>query len=63
MVVDRRSTDGEAFGMEGLDFIILGATEYEAGDNNDPAAEESICSDNEAPVSIFNLIRPVALMQ
>ncbi|KAL1208003.1 hypothetical protein V5N11_022047 [Cardamine amara subsp. amara] len=73
MVVERRSTDSEVFGMEGLDFVILGSTEYEAGDNNDPeyeagdnndpATEESICSDSEAPDSLYNLIRPVALMQ
>uniref|UniRef100_A0A1J3FRE9 C3H1-type domain-containing protein n=1 Tax=Noccaea caerulescens TaxID=107243 RepID=A0A1J3FRE9_NOCCA len=64
MVLDGSSTDSEAFGMEGLDFIILGAaTEYESGDNNDTAIEQSISSDNEEPVSIYNLIRPVALMQ
>lgn len=49
--------------MECLDFIILGATECEAGDNNDPATEQSISSDSESPISIYNLIRPVALMQ
>ncbi|XP_024007844.1 uncharacterized protein At1g21580 isoform X2 [Eutrema salsugineum] len=63
MIVDRRSTDSEDFGMEGLDFIFLGASEFEASDNNDPATEQSISSDNEAAVSIHNLIRPVALMQ
>ncbi|CAA7016644.1 unnamed protein product [Microthlaspi erraticum] len=64
VLLDGRSTDSEAFGMEGLDFIILGAaTEYESGDNNDTATEQSVSSDNEEPVSIYNLIRPVALMQ
>lgn len=62
MVVDRRPTNSADFGIEdGLDFIFLGATEYEAGDNL--AAEESVSSASEEPVSVYNLIRPVALMQ
>ncbi|XP_023644996.1 uncharacterized protein At1g21580 isoform X2 [Capsella rubella] len=63
MILDRCSTDSEVFGMEGLDFIILGTTEYEAGDNSDPATEQFISRDNDSPISIYNLIRPVALMQ
>ncbi|KAF2591635.1 hypothetical protein F2Q70_00040314 [Brassica cretica] len=63
MVVDRRPTNSADFGIEGLDFIFLGATEYEAGDNSDLAAEESVSSASEEPVSVYNLIRPVALMQ
>ncbi|KAL0698037.1 hypothetical protein Bca4012_054159 [Brassica carinata] len=64
MVVDRRPTSNSAdFGIEGLDFIFLGATEYEAGNNSDPAAEQSVSSASEEPVSVYNLIRPVALMQ
>ncbi|CAF2109866.1 unnamed protein product [Brassica napus] len=64
MVVDRRPTNSADFGIEeGLDFIFLGATEYEAGDNSDLAGEESVSSASEEPVSVYNLIRPVALMQ
>ncbi|CAH2033536.1 unnamed protein product [Thlaspi arvense] len=63
MVVDRLSADSEVLGMEGLDFIFLGAPEYETGENSDRATEQSISSDGEAPLSIYNLIRPVALMQ
>ncbi|XP_010459864.1 PREDICTED: uncharacterized protein At1g21580-like isoform X1 [Camelina sativa] len=63
MVFDRCSTDSEVFGMEGLDFIALGNTEYEACDNSDPATEQSISRDSDSPISIYNLIRPVALMQ
>ncbi|XP_056852423.1 uncharacterized protein At1g21580-like isoform X2 [Raphanus sativus] len=64
MVVDRRPTSNSAdFGIEGLDFIFLGATEYEAGDNSDLAAEQSVPSASEEVVSVYNLIRPVALMQ
>nr|VDD06981.1 unnamed protein product [Brassica rapa] len=64
MVVDRRPTNSADFGIEeGLDFIFLGDTEYEAGDNSDLAAEESVSSASEEPVSVYNLIRPVALMQ
>lgn len=63
MVFNRRSTDSEVFGMEGLDYITLGTTEYEASDDNDPATVQSISSDSESPISIYNLITPVALMQ
>ncbi|KAF3495029.1 hypothetical protein DY000_02055280 [Brassica cretica] len=48
MVVDRRPTNSADFGIEeGLDFIFLGATEYEAGDNSDLAGEESVSSASE----------------
>jgi len=63
MVFNRRSTDSEVFGMESLDFITLGTAEYEAGDDNDPATVQSISSDSESLISIYNLITPVALMQ
>ncbi|XP_018462521.1 uncharacterized protein At1g21580 isoform X2 [Raphanus sativus] len=64
MVVDRLPTSNSAdFGIEGLDFIFLGATEYEEGDNNDLAAGESVSSASEEPGLVYNLIRPVALMQ
>ncbi|CAN8312832.1 unnamed protein product [Cochlearia groenlandica] len=64
MLVDRHPTEeGDVFGTEGLEFITLGFSEYEAGDNNDSAEEQSISRDSQEPVSIRNLIRPVALMQ
>ncbi|KAL0795156.1 hypothetical protein Bca101_066533 [Brassica carinata] len=63
MVVDRRPADSEDFGTEGIEFISLGATEDEAGDNNEQATEQSISSDSEEPASIYDLIRPVALMR
>ncbi|XP_013585492.1 PREDICTED: uncharacterized protein At1g21580 isoform X1 [Brassica oleracea var. oleracea] len=63
MVVDRHPTESEDFGTEGIEFISLGATEEEAGDNNDQATEQSISSESEEPASIYELIRPVALMR
>ncbi|KAJ4916334.1 Zinc finger C-x8-C-x5-C-x3-H type family protein [Raphanus sativus] len=63
MVVERRPAESEHFGTEGLEFISLGATEYEAGDNTDQATEQSISSESEERASIYDLIRPVALMR
>lgn len=63
MVVDRHPTESEDFGTEGIEFISLGATEEEAGDNNDQANEQSISSESEEPASIYELIRPVFLMR
>uniref|UniRef100_M4DN42 Uncharacterized protein n=2 Tax=Brassica campestris TaxID=3711 RepID=M4DN42_BRACM len=63
MVVDRHPTESEDFGKEGFEFISLGATEEEAGDNNDQATEQSISSESEEPASIYELIKPVALMR
>ncbi|CAH8354556.1 unnamed protein product [Eruca vesicaria subsp. sativa] len=63
MVVNRRPVDNEDFGTQGLEFISLGATEYEAGDNNHPGTEQSMSSESEEPASVYDLIRPVALMR
>ncbi|KAG5392872.1 hypothetical protein IGI04_022835 [Brassica rapa subsp. trilocularis] len=63
MVVDRHPTESEDFGKEGFEFISLGATEEEAGENNDQATEQSISSESEEPASIYELIKPVALMR
>ncbi|KAJ0257547.1 Uncharacterized protein HA466_0083960 [Hirschfeldia incana] len=64
MVVDRLAAESEDFGTGGLEFISLGTTEDEAGDNNDhQATEQSISSKSEEPASIDDLIRPVALMR
>lgn len=45
-------SDSEVLRMEGLAFVILGATEYEFGDNIYSSTKQSISSDSGFPYTI-----------